>query len=434
MRVVVKFGGTSVRTPARVRLAARNIAAIRAAGNEVLVVVSAMGDATNRLMRMGRRAWPEAPVDQNLLRLLATGETATASLLAMALGAEGCPAQAVGFDHPDFPLVAMPGQSDAQVLSAGKVNDLVEVRLDERASRSRFAKGIDPMLTSGTIPVFPGFFVRDGEGHLVTLGRGGSDVSAFLVGRFCRADEVVIVTDVRGVLTADPRVVPDSAVVPEMDAALMSAVAQRGAQVLHPNALRYKPESVTARVVHFTALGKLSEGTRITGAATTILSVHPRPLTLHLLFAKGISARLGLLARLGEFTSRRGVAIHGLTSADTVIGLYVEESAGHSLTQALHNEFVGAGRDFEELVVTRNVAEVRLTNPAFVNTQGVIHVVSEAMHRAGLLIVEMVTSHADVVVYCQFDQAQKVHRVLAERLGIGNGSPASGGRSRKKRG
>jgi aspartate kinase len=418
VRVVVKFGGTSVLTPARVRLAARNVAALRASGQEVLVVVSAMGDATNRLMRLGRRAWPEAPVDQNFLHLLATGETASASVLALALGAEGCPAQAIGFDHPDFPLIAAPGQADCQTLSAGKANDLVEVRFDERASRHRFTKVVAPLLAAGTVPVFPGFFVRDDDGHLVTLGRGGSDVSAFLVGRFGRADEVVIVTDVRGVLTADPRVVPDSEVVPEMDAALMSAVAQRGAQVLHPNALRYKPESVTARVVHFADLARLSQGTRIVGAATTVLSVHPRPLTLHLLFGRGISTRLGLLARIGEFASSRGVAIHSLTSADTVVGLYVEETAGQSLTHDLHREFVGAGRDFDELVVTRNVAEVRLTNPAFVSTQGVIRVVAETMARAHLNIVEMLTSHADIVVYCHFDDAVLARKVLAERLGI----------------
>jgi aspartate kinase len=431
MRVVVKFGGTSVRSPARVRLAAKNLAAIRAAGHEVLVVVSAMGDATNRLMRLGRKASPDAPVDQNFLRLLATGETTSANLLAMALCAEGCPATAIGFDHAEFPLVALSGQADSQTLSTGKVNDLVEVRLDERASRSRFAKVVDPMLAGGTIPVFPGFFVRDDDGHLVTLGRGGSDVSGFLVGRFSRADEVVIVTDVRGVLTADPRVVPDSTVVAEMDAGLMSAVAQRGAQVLHPNALRYKPESVTARVVHFTDLGKMAEGTRITGAATTQLSVHPCALTLYLLFGHGISARLGILARVGEFASSRGLAIHSLTSSDTVIGLYVEETVGHSLAVDLHRQFVGPGLDFEELVVTRNVAEVRLTNPAFVNTQGVIHVVSEALHRAGLGIVEMVTSHADVVVYCNFDQGERVRSVLAERLGIVTGTGRAAGRARK---
>jgi aspartate kinase len=430
MRVVVKFGGTSVRTPARVRMAARNLAAMHARGDEVLVVVSAMGDATNRLMKLGRRAHPEAAMDQHYLRLLATGESTSANLLAMALQGEGCRAQALGFDHPDFPLVASPGQADHQVLSSGKVNDLVEVRMDERASRARFTRSVEPLLNAGTIPVFPGFFVRDEAAHLVTLGRGGSDVSAFLVGRFARADEVVIVTDVKGVLTADPRVVPDTAVVAEMDAALMSAVAHRGAQVLHPNALRYKPETVTARVVHFNALAKLASGTRITGAARTVLTVHPKSLMLLLMFGKGIAARLGLLARLGEFCSTRGVAIHASTSSDTVVGLYVEEATAGNLVSDLHREFVGDGRDFDELVVTRRVAEVRLSNPAFVNTHGVIRVIADTLYRSNLNIVEMVTSHADILVYCHQDQLAAVRGALAERLGVPEGGRGNG-RARK---
>ncbi len=418
MRIVVKFGGTSVRTPARLRLAARNILALRARGEEVLVVVSAMGDTTNRLMKLGRKAHPDAAMDQHYLRLLATGETASANLLAMALQAEGCRSAAIAFDHPEFPLVASPGQAEHQTLSAGKVNDLVEVRLDEPACRDRFQRVIDPLVHAGTVPVFPGFFVQDGARHLVTLGRGGSDVSAFLVGRFARADEVVIVTDVKGVLTADPRVVADTEPVPEMDAGLMSAVAQRGAQVLHPNALRYKPETVTARVVHFNDLARLAQGTRITGAARTRLTVHPWTLTLLLMFGRGISARLGLLARLGSFVESHGVAIHASTSSDTAVGLYVGQDDGRRLAEAIHRKFVGAGKDFDELVVTRDVAEVRLTNPAFVNTHGVIRVIADTLYRGGINIVEMVTTHADILVYCHRGDADKVKDALAERLGV----------------
>jgi len=418
MRMVVKFGGSSLKNLARLRLAARNLAALRAAGHEVLAVVSAMGDSTNRLVRMGRRVHPEGPVDQHYLRLLATGENTSAQVLAMALAAEGCRAQAISFDHPDFPLVAAPGQAESQVLSSGKVNDLVEVRLDEEACEDRFARLVAPLLQARVIPVLPGFFVRDGDFHLVTLGRGGSDVSAFLAGRFARADEVVIVTDVEGVLTADPRLVRDASVVAEMDAALMSAVAQRGAQVLHPNALRYKPESTAARVVHFRALGRMAEGTRIVGAARPQLARPPSPLPLGLLFGEGISRRLGLLARLGEFAAKRGVAIHASTSSDSIVGIYVEQDHGGGIAEDLHREFVGPGRDFQEMVVTRDVAEVRLSNPAFISTHGVIRVIADTLYQGGLNIVEIVTSHADIHVYCQWNQAETVRRLLSDRLGI----------------
>lgn len=421
MRMVVKFGGTSIKTTARMRSAARNVCRLFATGHEVMVVVSAMGDTTNRLIRRGREACPEAPFDQHFLQLLSTGEVQAASLMAMALAAQGSKAQAIGLDHPFFPLVAAPGQAGEQRLSTGKVNDPVDVRLDDDESNERFKSIVEPLLSAGVIPVFPGFFVREKEHGLVTLGRGGSDVSAFLVGRFSRSDEVVIVTDVKGVLSADPRVVAGTTVVPEMDAGLLTAIAHAGTQVLHPNALRYKPESCTARVVHFRELGRLAKrpgGTLITGAARTELHVWSGSLKLILLFGMGLAAKVGVLARLGSFLAERGVSIHSMTSSDTVVALYLEAESGARVMDDLHCEFVGQGRAFTELISTGPVAELTLSNRAFIDSPGVIQAIADSLSRAGINIVEMVTSHANIVVYCRSEDAEPAREILAARLGV----------------
>lgn len=418
MRLVVKFGGTSIKTAARMRAAARNIARLAADGNQVLVVVSAMGDATNRLMRRGREAWPDAPFDQEYLHLLATGEGQSASLMAMSLAAQGCSSAAIPFDHPRFPLVAAPGQARRQHVSAGKVNDVVDVRLDAAESAARFSAVVDPLLSAGTIPVFPGFFIREKDFGLVTLGRGGSDVSAFLVGRFARADEVVIVTDVKGVLTADPRVVPGTTVVPEMDAGLLTAISHSGTQVLHPNALRHKPAGVIARVVHFRDVATLGAGTVITGAARTGLSVSARTLSLVLLFGTGLSGRVGVLAALGRFLADRGVTIRALTQSDKVVGLYLDEADAREALSALHREFVGGDRAFTEIVRRGPIVELALSNPAFVEAPGVISAIADSLSRNGVNIVEMVTSHADILVYCRGEDGPRAREILSARLGL----------------
>lgn len=421
MRMVVKFGGTSIKTTSRMRSAARNVCRLVLAGHQVMVVVSAMGDATNRLILRGREVCPEAPFDQHFLSLLSTGEGQSASLMAMALAAQGCKSQAIGFDHPRFPLVAAAGQASKQRLSRGKVNDPVDVRVDEDESCERFRSLVEPLLNQGVVPVFPGFFIREREQGLVTLGRGGSDVSAFLVGRFSRSDEVVIVTDVKGVLTADPRVVAGTSVVAEMDAGLLTAISHAGAQVLHPNALRYKPESCTARVVHFRELGKLakaSRGTLITGAARTELNLWPEALNLILLFGTGLAGRVGVLARLGGFLAERGVSIHAMTSSDTMVALYIESASGARVVDDLHREFVGAGRAFTEIISTGPVAELTLYNRAFIDAPGVIQAIADSLSRARINIVEMVTSHANIVVYCRSDDGERAREILAARLGV----------------
>ncbi len=423
MRLVVKFGGTSVKTPTLVRRAAGHLARFVGQGHEVLIVVSAMGDATNRLMRLGRDVWPEAQAEEPFLQLLATGEARSAALMALALRGLGVKAEVVGFDHPRFPLVAE-GPANGHPLSSVKANDPVEVRLDEEETARRFDTLVEPMLRSRVVPVIPGFFVRGKGGGLVTLGRGGSDVTAFLVGRFCRADEVAIVTDVAGVMTADPRVVAGTSVVPALDAALLSAIALGGARVLHPNALLHKPESLAARVVHFRDLGRLLDGrtgTRIEGSARTRLSLWPEPLAQVLLFAQGLARRPGVLAGLGGFLAERGVSIHSMTQSDNTVALYLETRDAGRILDDLHADFVGTGRPFTELIRNEPVGELTLDNPAFVDTPGVIASVSHALGQARINIIEMVTSHASIIVYCRHEDGERAAAVLRERLGLRKG-------------
>lgn len=421
MRRVIKFGGTSIRNMTRIRAAARDVARLATAGDSVAVVVSAMGDATNRLIQRGRMACPGSPYDQTFLRLLATGETQSATLMALSLKAAGCKAQVIAFDHPQWPLVARDGQAGEQHLSAGKVNDQVTVVLDETECEARFRALVEPMLAADTVPVFPGFFVRDGEHGLVTLGRGGSDVSAFLVGRFLHADEVVIVTDVKGVLTGDPKVVAGTSVVPEMDAGLLSSLAQAGVQVLHPNALRYKPADVSARIVHFKDLGALDSGrpgTTITGEVGTMVSLWPRPLTMIWLFGESLGEKVGVLASLGTFLAERGISIHSLTQCEQSVALYMDAESGSGIVEDLHRRFVGNGHPFTEIHTSGPVAELTLSNRAFIEAPGVISAIADSLSRAGINIVEMVTSHADIVVYCAHGDGGRAMDILCRRLGV----------------
>ncbi len=418
MRRVIKFGGTSIKHVGRVRMAAKNIAKHVVAGDEVIVVVSAMGDTTSQLIKQGHETWGDAPFDQNFLHLLATGESKSAALMAMALSSEGCPALAIGFDHPQWPVVAAAGQAGTQRVSSGKVNDPVDVRLDDTESQARFACLVEPLLASDTVPVFPGFFIREAEGGLVSLGRGGSDVSAFLVGRYSCADEVVIVSDVPGVMSADPRLVKDSQVLPQMSAGLLSAVSHRGAQVLHPNALRYKPDAVAARVVHFRDLGRVDAGTRVTGVAETRLSVSERALTQILLFGRTLGMRHGVLGRIGAFLAARGIPVQSLTSSGTVLGLYLDAQQAKTVLDELHDEFVGPRKTFNELLTAGPIVELTLSNPAFVIVPGVISAISDTLSRHGINIIEMVTSHADIVLYCRKQDAHRARDLLMSRLGL----------------
>jgi aspartokinase/homoserine dehydrogenase 1 len=199
-------------------------AAHDAAGHqgECSVAIAAITDAFDELDALLRHAAGEDPSAARLLRdrIVARGERLAARLFALALDRAGVAHQVV--DAVD--LI----QSDG--LAGDATPDLDRT---QRATRAR----LDPLLASGVVVVVPGFIGAGENGHTVTLGRGGSDLSAAVLGRALDAAEVVLWKDVAGCMTADPRIVSDARVVPMLDAREASEMAYYGAKVLHPRTL-----------------------------------------------------------------------------------------------------------------------------------------------------------------------------------------------------
>src|SRR5579875_773194 len=215
MLIVQKYGGTSVGSAARIRRVCRRIAETLAAGHRVVAVVSAMGDTTDRLIELARRV-SEAPPPRELDMLVANGETITAPLVAMCLQDRGVPA------------ISLTGAQ------AG-------VRTSEDHSRARI-KEIRPArivdaLSHGQVPVVAGFQGATENLEITTLGRGGSDTTAVALAAALEADLCEIYTDVDGIMTADPRVVPEARLLSHISYEEILELAAVGARVMHPRAV-----------------------------------------------------------------------------------------------------------------------------------------------------------------------------------------------------
>lgn len=212
MRMVQKFGGTSLENSERLRRAAQLAAQARREGWEVAVVVSAQGDTTDALLARAAELTP-SPAPRELDMLLCTGEQASAALLALALQRQGVPA--VSLTGPQAGIHTTSRFSDAPIL-------YIDPKRVERA------------LAQGAIPVVAGFQGVDSNGELTTLGRGGSDTTAVALAAALNADLCRIYTDVDGVYDRDPRRCPDAKRYESIDCEKMLALARGGAQVLHP--------------------------------------------------------------------------------------------------------------------------------------------------------------------------------------------------------
>lgn len=213
---VQKFGGTSVGDVDCVRRVVRKIQHTRHAGHDVVVVVSAMGHETDRLIQLAHSVTPH-PELREYDALLATGEQASAAVLALALIEAGCPARSY---------------TGAQA----------RIRTDQRHTKAQIID-IDPLplqadLKKGLVPVVTGFQGTDEQGNITTIGRGGSDTTAVMLAAALHADECQIYTDVDGVYTSDPRVVHDARRLPQITFGEMLELARLGAEVLQTSSVR----------------------------------------------------------------------------------------------------------------------------------------------------------------------------------------------------
>ncbi len=213
-RIVMKFGGTSMAGIERIRNVADRVRREAQAGNEVLVVVSAMAGETDRLVQLCREAAAlHDPKEYDVV--VASGEQVTAGLLAMTL-------QNMGLNARSF--------MGWQLVRASGVHGNARVEAVESAL-------LDEALGSGTVAVIPGFQGVSGEGRLATLGRGGSDTSAVALAAGVNADRCDIYTDVDGVYTTDPRIVPRARKLEAITFEEMLELAGVGAKVLQPRSV-----------------------------------------------------------------------------------------------------------------------------------------------------------------------------------------------------
>jgi len=213
--IVQKYGGTSVANAERIKNVARRIARTRDQGNQVVVVASAMGDTTDELLQLAYQL-SEKPDSRELDVLLSTGEVVTSTLLAMALHSMG------------YPAISLSGAQ------AG-------IRTDSVYSRARILQ-IEPRrvvreLDKGNIVIVAGFQGITEDLDITTLGRGGSDTTAVALAASLGAEVCQIYTDVEGVYSADPRLVPEAQCLDEIHYEEMLELATYGARVLHPRAV-----------------------------------------------------------------------------------------------------------------------------------------------------------------------------------------------------
>jgi aspartate kinase len=371
--VVVKFGGSVLENEKAINQVASLIKETKDRGVGVLVVVSAMKGVTDQIMALSKRDNPE--IEPHLLdELLSSGEKTSARLVAAALAAYGLRSVVVDPDTPYWPVI-----TDNRHLDA---NPLV------KESRAKTHQFIVPLLAEGKVPVVCGFLGKTIGGKTTTLGRGGSDTTAVLLGNCLDSNEVILVKDVEGVYSSDPDKVTNPQFIESLNGEEAEMLAAGGAKFLHVKALRYQSSGLRIRV---TNLDRLDSGTIIEGELSpvqveildeevsmiTFVGLNPEKTESIIGAVKAVrEARGDLLALSLEANAAIFYVGGGENVLEGVHRVLVEDKIGKAVSEFPHLSMItvkGAALETERGVVQR------ITRPlaqASINVYGIVTILS----------------------------------------------------------
>jgi aspartate kinase len=390
MRVVAKFGGTSLGNGDRVNRAADSIAAAVEQGHEVAVVASAMGSTTDFLLD----AITFDADDADRAEIVSMGERTSVRILKAALAARDVTAVFLEPGSEAWPVVT---------------DDRGEVDVAE--TKRRAAALADRMAAEGVVPVVTGFLAQDHAGNVTTLGRGGSDTTAVMLGNYMDADEVVIVTDVEGVMTGDPRVVEGARNVGEITVDELRNLSFRGAEVVAPSALAYKTADMNVRVVHYQHGGLLTGGTHIEGQFENLIDLREGELACLTIAGRAVRNQPGILAELSTPLAEAGINIDAVSSGMDSITFYIDTDEAERAETILHDAVV-ADETLSSITVDEDVAVIRVTGGELPNEPGVIYRVLAPLAEERLTVHDVITSATSVAVFVDWDDRERALEIV----------------------
>jgi aspartate kinase len=400
--IVQKYGGTSVGSAERILAVARRIVRTKGAGNDVVVVVSAMGDTTDDLLAMANRI-SEAPNPRELDMLLTAGERISMSLLGIALNDLGCPASS--FTGSQAGIITDPAHGRARII-------------DIRPGR------IEEALGKGHVVIVAGFqgFSRESF-DITTLGRGGSDTTAVALAAALQADHCEIYTDVEGVYTADPRVVPNARKLHAISWDEMLELAASGTQVLLLRAVEYARRHgvkvyVASSFTDEPGTWIVEEDVRMEQAVISGVACDDAEAKVTIL---GVPDRPGVAAAIFRAVADEGVSVDMIVQnvshdARTDVSFTLPKVELSKLKPALDRlvEDVGATGHVEDGAI----AKVSLVGAGMKSHPGVAAAMFEALFVAGVNIEMISTSSIRVSCVIRQEDAERAVRAIHAKFDI----------------
>lgn len=401
---MAKFGGTSIGNGKRIKKAAQAVVNEYMKGKKIVVVVSAINKTTDELLHIVDEAMEDAVTEKQLAEIVSMGEMTSVRIFASAIESLGVKSEYIDPFMEQWPIITD--------------NSLLSAKVDFKATEDK-SLDLMKMMDQGIIPVVCGFLGKDPQGYITTLGRGGSDITAFLLGHCLNADDVVIVTDVGGVMSTDPNKLQSAQKLDKISVEEMRDLATHGAQVLHPHALKYKDPKINAKIIGFDHGDLSARGTEILGPSKNEMlkttTLNSEPISVIAVVGEEILNKPGVLAELTDILSENEINIFGISTGQNSITLFVNKKHADDAHRILH-EVVVKNENLSSLSLGREIAMISIASPDFIDTPGIISDITEPLRANDLNIVEISSSQTSVVIFVEWKDGEKAYELVRSVL------------------
>lgn len=396
--IVQKYGGTSVANPDRIKNVASRVAQYRSRGDQVVVVVSAMSGVTDNLIKLAKEIMP-LPNEREMDMLLATGEQTTIALAAMALHSIGVPAASL--------TGAQAGILTDGVHTKAKIQNITPKRIHD-------------LLNDGKVVIVAGFQGQTTDGQVTTLGRGGSDLTAIALAAALKADLCQIYTDVDGVYTADPRIVPNARKLNEISYDEMLELASLGAKVMQSRSVEFAKKFG----VVFEVRSSLNDnpGTIVKEEAKNMEDVVLRGVSLDKNQAKitlvAVPDKPGVAARIFKALGDANVNVdmivqnvsHGAAKPSTDVSFTVDKPDLLKAQKVI--DVVKKEVGFDKVISTENIGKLSIVGVGMKSHSGIAGKMFDTLAREDVNIEMISTSEIKISVVINLAKAEQAMRAV----------------------
>ena len=402
--IVVKFGGSSIADHERLLKSVVAVVTESKKGTKIAVVVSAMGKTTDVLMKTAKNTSNGKLEKHDLDDILSMGERTSVRVFSAALKSNG--ANSCYFDPIDsnWPIVTDEAFQNANPLL--------------KESEKNIKECILPIVEKGMIPVIAGFLGKTKDGKITTLGRGGSDTTAFILAESLNADQIVLVTDADGIMSGDPKIVSNPQRLKKIDVNTLVGLADSGAKFIHSKALKYKPQNIDAKVINNMHSDLSKEGTLITGRLVSELDAqiaHPTPVAEITVIGSGISAKPQIITEMVEKVKENSLLL-GMSMNTNSIILYVPQEKNIKVLFNQIHKITNSNKETIAMAIKKDLVFIQTSGIGLEETHGIIGKISEDLRVNGINISGILTITSSILLFVDWNEKEKALKLIKNSL------------------